>query len=192
MLGGLQRGRFGSAFIRCGEIRWLGDRPSRPSACPGCGRFSGAASRSSLRTSRSSTPRFRHPREIGLDDDLRPSLLPVREGASGSSIMVGRSGGGDLGGARPPSFDYRLTWFLWWRQTMSMKLACASDVNRVPLKHSPRKRRPTLSTTPFCIGFPGAIKCHSTWQSCDQPRIADEVSSVPLSLTTIWSFARSR
>jgi hypothetical protein len=41
-----------------------------------------------------------------------------------------------------------------------------------------------LSTKPFFNGLPGEIWCHSTRRSYDRRRMADEVSSVPLSLTT--------
>lgn len=42
-------------------------------------------------------------------------------------------------------------------KAMSTKRACASDVNRVSLRHSSRKRPLKPSTKPFCIGFPGVI-----------------------------------
>jgi hypothetical protein len=40
-----------------------------------------------------------------------------------------------------------------------------------------------LSQKPFCIGFPGAMKCHTILLSCAQASMALEVNSVPLSDT---------
>lgn len=43
----------------------------------------------------------------------------------------------------------------------------------------------TGSEKPFCIGLPGAMQCHSTFRSRCHVRIAFDVSSVPLSETTV-------
>src|SRR5277367_549561 len=45
--------------------------------------------------------------------------------------------------------------------------------------HAPLK----LSQKPFCIGFPGAMKCQTSLLSCAQANRAFEVNSVPLSET---------
>lgn len=45
-----------------------------------------------------------------------------------------------------------------------------------------------LATNAFCTGLPGAMWCHSTPRPSAQRRIAVEVSSVPLSLTTMAGF----
>ena len=42
-----------------------------------------------------------------------------------------------------------------------------------------------LSQKPFCIGFPGAMKCQTTLLSCAQANMAFEVNSVPLSETIV-------
>ena len=46
-----------------------------------------------------------------------------------------------------------------------------------------------LSQKPFCIGFPGAMKCQTTLLSCAQANTAFEVNSVPLSETIMPGFA---
>src|ERR1700733_14179055 len=47
-----------------------------------------------------------------------------------------------------------------------------------------------LSQKPFCIGFPGAMKCQTTLLSCAQANMAFEVNSVPLSDTIIPGLPR--
>src|SRR5277367_570556 len=47
-----------------------------------------------------------------------------------------------------------------------------------------------LSHKPFCIGFPGAMKCHTTPLSCAQANMAFEVNSVPLSETMMPGLPR--
>ena len=40
-----------------------------------------------------------------------------------------------------------------------------------------------LSQKPFCMGFPGAMKCHAIALACAHVKMAFEVNSVPLSET---------
>jgi hypothetical protein len=47
-----------------------------------------------------------------------------------------------------------------------------------------------LSQKPFCIGFPGAMKCQAGALSCAQASMAREVNSVPLSETIIPGLPR--
>src|ERR1700722_19735780 len=47
-----------------------------------------------------------------------------------------------------------------------------------------------LSQKPFCIGFPGAMKCQTTLLSCAQANMAFEVNSVPLSETIMPGLPR--
>ena len=47
-----------------------------------------------------------------------------------------------------------------------------------------------LSQKPFCIGFPGAMKCQITLLSCAQANMAFEVNSVPLSETIMPGLPR--
>src|ERR1700758_3823854 len=47
-----------------------------------------------------------------------------------------------------------------------------------------------LSQKPFCIGFPGAMKCQTTLLSCAQANMAFEVNSVPLSETIMPGWDR--
>ena len=47
-----------------------------------------------------------------------------------------------------------------------------------------------LSQKPFCIGFPGAMKCQATLLSCAQANMASEVNSVPLSETIMPGLPR--
>src|ERR1700689_5281144 len=47
-----------------------------------------------------------------------------------------------------------------------------------------------LSQKPFCIGFPGAMKCQTTLLSCAQANTAFEVNSVPLSETIMPGLPR--
>ena len=47
-----------------------------------------------------------------------------------------------------------------------------------------------LSQKPFCIGFPGALKCQTTLLSCAQANMAFEVNSVPLSETIMPGLPR--
>ena len=47
-----------------------------------------------------------------------------------------------------------------------------------------------LSQKPFCIGFPGAMKCHTILLSCVQASMAFEVNSVPLSETIMLGLPR--
>jgi hypothetical protein len=58
-------------------------------------------------------------------------------------------------------------------------------LNRCSLRHSSCSRPIRLSTRPFCIDLTGAMECQATPRSACQPRMACEVSSVPLSLTII-------
>src|SRR5271156_3051276 len=47
-----------------------------------------------------------------------------------------------------------------------------------------------LSQKPFCIGFPGAMKCQTSLLSCAQANRAFEVNSVPLSETIMPGLPR--
>jgi hypothetical protein len=47
-----------------------------------------------------------------------------------------------------------------------------------------------LSQKPFCIGFPGAMKCQTIPLSCVQASMAFDVNSVPLSETIMPGFPR--
>jgi len=47
-----------------------------------------------------------------------------------------------------------------------------------------------LSQKPFCIGFPGAMKCQMILLSCVQASMAFEVNSVPLSDTIMPGLPR--
>jgi len=47
-----------------------------------------------------------------------------------------------------------------------------------------------LSQKPFCIGFPGAMKCQTILLSCAQPSMALEMNSVPLSETIMLGLPR--
>ena len=47
-----------------------------------------------------------------------------------------------------------------------------------------------LSQKPFCIGFPGAMKCQTTLLSCAQANMAFDVNSVPLSETIMPGLPR--
>jgi hypothetical protein len=46
-----------------------------------------------------------------------------------------------------------------------------------------------LSQKPFCIGFPGAMKCQTTLLACAQANMAFEVNSVPSSETIMPGYA---
>src|SRR5947209_5228586 len=56
-------------------------------------------------------------------------------------------------------------------------------MNRLSFKSSSRMRPLKLSQNPFCMGLPGAIKCHEILLSRVQANMAFEVNSVPLSET---------
>ena len=59
------------------------------------------------------------------------------------------------------------------------------------LVEKPSRMRPLkLSQKPFCIGFPGAMKCQTTLLSCAQANMALEVNSVPLSETIMQGLPR--
>jgi hypothetical protein len=47
-----------------------------------------------------------------------------------------------------------------------------------------------LSQKPFCVGFPGAMKCQAIWLSSDQVSMALQVNSVPLSETIMPGLPR--
>jgi hypothetical protein len=62
--------------------------------------------------------------------------------------------------------------------------------NSVSFSSSSCIRPLKLSQKPFCIGFPGAMKCQTIWCSCAQESMAFEVNSVPLSETTMPGLPR--
>lgn len=62
---------------------------------------------------------------------------------------------------------------------ITLGAASSRSKHRVSLSSSSRMRSLKLSMKPFCIGFPGAMKCQSITASFLQAGMALQVNSVP-------------